>query len=141
MQARCCLSRRGRGSRYWQWLYWQVARLGPMAGQNHHFARYAPERIPYPIELAAHPLYAQSQTSCGTALSAALCQTRRCSVHTDTLSSLQPRSVRSKSFLSITLHLMMTTCWTGYWKNRPDALSPPAQRLRRRRSVQRLTFW
>jgi GST-like protein len=30
-----------------QWLVWQVAGLGPMAGQNHHFSAYAPERIPY----------------------------------------------------------------------------------------------
>ncbi|HEX4387407.1 MAG TPA: glutathione binding-like protein [Steroidobacteraceae bacterium] len=33
-----------------QWLVWQVANLGPMAGQNHHFAGYAPEKIPYAIE-------------------------------------------------------------------------------------------
>lgn len=33
-----------------EWLFWQVAGLGPMAGQNHHFARYAPEKIPYAIE-------------------------------------------------------------------------------------------
>jgi len=33
-----------------QWLFWQVGGLGPMAGQNHHFAKYAPEKIPYAIE-------------------------------------------------------------------------------------------
>jgi GST-like protein len=33
-----------------QWLFWQAAGLGPMAGQNHHFAAYAPEKIPYAIE-------------------------------------------------------------------------------------------
>ncbi len=33
-----------------EWLFWQVAGLGPMAGQNHHFARYAPQKLPYAIE-------------------------------------------------------------------------------------------
>ncbi|MGO9995105.1 MAG: glutathione binding-like protein [Steroidobacteraceae bacterium] len=33
-----------------EWLFWQVAGLGPMAGQNHHFSRYAPEKIPYAID-------------------------------------------------------------------------------------------
>jgi GST-like protein len=33
-----------------QWLFWQVGGLGPMAGQNHHFSQYAPEKLPYAID-------------------------------------------------------------------------------------------
>jgi len=33
-----------------EWLNWQMGGLGPMAGQNHHFNQYAPEKIPYAME-------------------------------------------------------------------------------------------
>jgi len=33
-----------------EWLFWQIGGLGPMAGQAHHFVRYAPEKIPYAMD-------------------------------------------------------------------------------------------
>jgi GST-like protein len=33
-----------------QWLFWQIGGLGPMAGQNHHFRHYAPQKLPYAVE-------------------------------------------------------------------------------------------
>jgi GST-like protein len=33
-----------------QWLFWQMANLGPNCGQAHHFRNYAQEKIPYAIE-------------------------------------------------------------------------------------------
>lgn len=33
-----------------QWLFWQMAALGPMGGQAGHFRAHAPERIPYAID-------------------------------------------------------------------------------------------
>jgi GST-like protein len=33
-----------------EWLFWQMGGLGPMAGQNHHFSQYAPEKLSYAID-------------------------------------------------------------------------------------------
>jgi GST-like protein len=32
-----------------QWLFFQMAHIGPMLGQAHHFRLYAPEQIPYAV--------------------------------------------------------------------------------------------
>jgi GST-like protein len=33
-----------------QWLFWQMANLGPKAGEASHFRRYAPRKIPYALK-------------------------------------------------------------------------------------------
>lgn len=33
-----------------EWLFWQVGGLGPMAGQVHHFKKFATENVPYAIQ-------------------------------------------------------------------------------------------
>jgi GST-like protein len=33
-----------------EWLFWQMAGLGPMTGQYGHFNAYAPEKLPYAID-------------------------------------------------------------------------------------------
>lgn len=37
-----------------QWLFWQAAGLGPMAGQHSHFTSYTGEAMPYPEERYAN---------------------------------------------------------------------------------------
>jgi GST-like protein len=32
-----------------EWLFWQMANLGPKAGETHHFRLYAPEPVPYAV--------------------------------------------------------------------------------------------
>ena len=33
-----------------EWLFWQMANLGPKAGEANHFRRYAPEQLPYALD-------------------------------------------------------------------------------------------
>ena len=33
-----------------EWLFWQMANLGPKSGEANHFRRYAPERLPYALD-------------------------------------------------------------------------------------------
>jgi GST-like protein len=39
-----------------QWLFWQMANLGPKAGEANHFRNYAPEKLPYAIERFANEM-------------------------------------------------------------------------------------
>src|ERR1043166_2994267 len=32
-----------------EWLFWQMANLGPKAGETHHFRIYAPEKLDYAV--------------------------------------------------------------------------------------------
>ena len=62
-----------------QWLFWQMGGLGPMAGQNHHFAQYAPEKIPYAIERYVKEtgrLYGGARTSASPTASSSPATTR-----------------------------------------------------------------
>jgi GST-like protein len=40
-----------------EWLFWQMANLGPKAGEASHFRRYAPERMPYALERFGNELH------------------------------------------------------------------------------------
>jgi GST-like protein len=51
-----------------EWLFWQVGGLGPILGQNNHFANYAPEKVPYAIKRfgnEAHRLFRVLNTQLG----------------------------------------------------------------------------
>lgn len=40
-----------------EWLFWQMAHVGPTFGQNNHFRQYAPEKIPYAITRFANEVH------------------------------------------------------------------------------------
>jgi GSH-dependent disulfide-bond oxidoreductase len=40
-----------------QWLFWQMANLGPKAGEANHFRNYAPEKLPYAIDRFANEMH------------------------------------------------------------------------------------
>jgi GST-like protein len=39
-----------------EWLFWQMANLGPKAGEANHFRAYAPEQLPYAVERFANEM-------------------------------------------------------------------------------------
>jgi len=40
-----------------QWLFWQMANLGPKAGEANHFRNYATEKLPYAIDRFANEMH------------------------------------------------------------------------------------
>jgi GST-like protein len=40
-----------------EWLFWQMANLGPKAGEANHFRRYAPSSLPYAIERFSNEMH------------------------------------------------------------------------------------
>ena len=40
-----------------QWLFWQMANLGPKAGEANHFRNYAPEQLPYAIDRFSNEMH------------------------------------------------------------------------------------
>jgi GST-like protein len=40
-----------------QWLFWQMANLGPKAGEANHFRNYAPEKLSYAIDRFANEMH------------------------------------------------------------------------------------
>jgi GSH-dependent disulfide-bond oxidoreductase len=40
-----------------QWLFWQMANLGPKAGEANHFRNYAAEKLPYAIDRFANEMH------------------------------------------------------------------------------------
>ncbi len=39
-----------------EWLFWQMANLGPKAGEANHFRTYAPQKLPYAIDRFANEM-------------------------------------------------------------------------------------
>ncbi|HMD04256.1 MAG TPA: hypothetical protein VKG68_03210, partial [Candidatus Binatus sp.] len=37
-------------AKVYEWIFWQMANIGPMLGQANHFLNVAPEKIPYAID-------------------------------------------------------------------------------------------
>ena len=71
-----------------EWLFWQMGGLGPMAGQNQHFAVYAPERIPAAMDRHADRASREEDR-------AALVAERRHSMHNPQLDWVQRLSART----------------------------------------------